>query len=301
MHQRAFATTILERAGMLDCDAAKTPGNPGMRYTKLDSPPASEHGQRTAERTRYHTLVGSLNFLVSVTRDDMRYSQGKAAKFCQNPGDVHIQSLQHLFRFLKGSIEYGVNFVWSATDAPKLDGPLDIVAWSDSSFADDIDSAKTTLGFVIQVNGSTVAAMSKLSPRVDSCVNHSELGAFDEATAPPDLTDGASISLVKTSRSVVWVRGVKAELERRDERSIAPTRVNVDSAGVLAMLKGITVKAANGHIFRSLAENRERVNDDRSVLPVKVGTADNLANALTKQEAPGTSVKQLLLITGPKQ
>ena len=200
-----------------------------------------------------------------------RYSQGKAAKFCQNPGDVHIQNLQHLLRFLKGSDEYGVNFVWSATDAPKLDGPLDIVAWSDSSFADDIDSAKTTLGFVIQVNGSTVAAMSKLSPRVDSCVNHSELGAFDEATAPPDLTDGASISLVKTSRSVVWVRGVKAALERRDERSIPPTRVNVDSAGVLAMLKGITVKAANRHIFRSLAENRERVSDDRSVLPVKQG------------------------------
>ncbi len=142
----AFSTTILERAGMLDCDIAKTPGNPGMRYTKLDSPPASEHGQRTAERTRYHTLVASLNFRVSVTRDDMRYFQGKAAKFCQNPGDVHIQNLQHLLRFLKGSIEYGVNFVWSATDAPKLDGPLDIVAWSDSSFADDIDSAKTTLG-----------------------------------------------------------------------------------------------------------------------------------------------------------
>ena len=73
---------------------------------------------------RYHTLVASLNFLVSVTRDDMRYSQGKAAKFCQNPGDVHIQNLQHLLRFLKGSIEYGVNFVISAGP---MRSPLDSV------------------------------------------------------------------------------------------------------------------------------------------------------------------------------
>ena len=54
------------------------------------------------------------------------------------------------------------------------------VAYSDSSFADNIDTGRTTLGFVVQVNGSMVSAGSWLSPRVDSCVrvNHSGLIIF---------------------------------------------------------------------------------------------------------------------------
>ena len=66
------------------------------------------------------------------------------------------------------------------------------------------------------------------------------------------------------------------------------------------MLGDITLKAANKHIFRTLAENRERVNLDHTVVPVKVDTKDNLANAMTKQE-PGLreSAAQLREIAGP--
>jgi hypothetical protein len=38
MSQRPFCITILERAGLLDCNPAKTPAVHGRRYTKDDSP-----------------------------------------------------------------------------------------------------------------------------------------------------------------------------------------------------------------------------------------------------------------------
>jgi hypothetical protein len=183
------------------------------------------------------------------------------------------------------------------------DGPLRIEAWSDSSFADDTDTQRTTLGYIIKVNGTTIASASKLSTRVDSCVNHSELNAFAAATAPVkgELTDGASTSLMRTARTVAWVRGVKAGLERREETAMPPTPVYVDNAGVLSMLKGVTLKTANKHIYRALQENRERVNLDKSVEAIKIDTKDNLANALTKQERGiEESAAQLRLITGPR-
>ena len=152
------------------------------------------------------------------------------------------------------------------------------MAWSDSSFADDIDTGRSTLGALIKVNRATVSATSRLTPRVDSCVNHSELNAFAEVSAQSAnpsqlrgrLTDGASFALVKASRTVTWLRGIKAALERREVADMPPTPVRVDNAGVISMLADATLKSANRHIYRALAENRERVNLDKSVVVVKV-------------------------------
>ena len=101
------------------------------------------------------------------------------------------------------------------------------------------------------------------------------------AGVPPrqgQLTDGASTALLRTARTVAWVRGVKAGLERRTEQSFAPTPVYVDNTGVISMLKDITLKSANKHIYRALQETRERVHLDKAVVAVKVDTKDNIAN-----------------------
>jgi hypothetical protein len=307
MSQRSYAVTVLERAGMLDCKAARTPGIPGRVYTKAHCPVTDEQKAsllaQGLTKEVYHSVTASLNFLVSITRPDMLFVQGKMAKYCNNPGKEHFDIQKHALRFLKGTLDYGVEFVWRASDPRASDGPLNIAAWSDSSFADDVDTGRTTLGHLLQVNGTVISASSKLGARVDSCVNHSELRAFGAACAAPtpgDLTDGASVSLVKAGRTVTWLRGVKAALERRDVTSMPPTPVYVDNAGVISMLQGATLKAANKHIFKDLAENRERVNKDKAMMVVKVDTKTNLANAMTKQEhALLESAAQLRLIAGP--
>ena len=96
------------------------------------------------------------------------------------------------------------------------------------------------------------------------------------------------------------MRGLKAALERRDVATLPPTPVYVDNAGVLFMLDAKTLKPANKHIYRTLAELRERVHLDRIITAVKIHTKDNLANAMTKQEPDGTaSAAQLRQIAGP--
>jgi uncharacterized protein with NAD-binding domain and iron-sulfur cluster len=208
-----------------------------------------------------------------------------------------------MLRYIKGTLDYGVDFRFNAADPPPVDGPLTIEAYSDSSFADDVDAARTTIGYVIQSNGTTILACSKLSERVDSCVNHSELRAFDAVSSDTldEPTDGASVAFVKTARNLAWIRGVKAALEHRDIATMPPTPIHVDNAGVLSMLEGKTLKSANKHIYRTLAENRERVHLDKSVKAVKIATAANLANAMTKQEhGIAGSAAQLRMITGPR-
>ena len=305
MCQSDFALTILERANMLDANPVLTPAVPGRRYTKADCPKndaeAAQLQQRGLDKKMYHTVVASLNYLVAITRDDMRFVQGKTAKFCANPGPDHFAALKHQLRFLRGTLDYGIEFKWSASDPAPADGPITIQAWSDSSFADDVDTGKTTLGYVVKANGATVSAYSKLSKRVDSCVNHSELNAFSAASASDAApTDGSSLAFDVTAKSVAWLRGVKAALEGRDERDLPPTPIYVDNSGVESVINDVTLKPANKHVFRTIAANRERVHVDRLVYPVKVGTKDNLADLMTKQE-PGLreSAEKLRKITGP--
>jgi hypothetical protein len=222
---------------------------------------------------------------------------GKVAKFSNNPGLEHWKALKHVLRFVKGTLGYGVEFKWLADDQHPDDGPLKLEAWCDSSFADDVDTARTTLGFVIKANGATIMASSKLSTRVDSCVNHSEFRALQEVVGV-----GQQKMLLMTGRSLEWMRGVKADLEGRDSRKMPPTPVYVDNAGVITMLKGATLKQANKAIHRTWAEVRERVHMDKAVVVVKIGTTDNIANALTKQEhGIAKSAEQLRKIAGPAE
>jgi len=304
---------------MTDCNSVRTPATAGRRYinTKADCPQSDEERAQLAAtimtKKMYHTVVASLNYLVTITRDDMRFIQGKVAKYTQDPGREHILALKHALRFLKGTTDYGIEFVWSAEDNQPRGAPMKIEAWTDSSFADDIDTGRTTLGMVVKANDATVHSISKISSRVASCVNHSELEAFTElvegatllpaperAPPPGQLTDGAGMIFLRATRTLTWMRGVQAALEHRDVASIGAIKVNVDNAGVLAMLNGTVLACANRHIFRALAEARERVHLDKVAYPVKIATKDNIANALTKQE-PGLdeSAAQLRLITGP--
>ena len=304
MSQKPYAMTVLERGNALNANSVLTPAVPGRKYTKADCPANPEAVKALARRgmiqTWFITTVMSLAFLVSITRDDMRFIQGKVSKYCANPGAEHFLALRHMLKFLRGTTDYGIEFKWSASDPPPVDGPLTIEAWSDSSFADDVDTGRTTLGFIVKMNGATVSSYSKLSKRVDSCVNHSELRAFADAAGEAKVTDGSSMAFTETSRNVAYMRGIKAALERRDERAMPPTPIYVDNAGVISILEDVTMKPANKHIFRTIAENRERVNLDLAVRAVKINTKDNLANAMTKQE-PGLaeSAAQLRVITGP--
>ena len=303
MHQEQYALTVLERAGMQDCSPAKTPAVAGRNLSKTDGPATDTERAALEEKglhqSKYRSVCAAINYLATITRDDIRFAQGKNAKYCLNPGAIHFLAQQHLLKFIKGTTQYGVEFVWKASDPAPVDGPLTIEAFSDSSFADDIDTARTTVGNVIKVNGATVSATSKLGKRVDSCVNHSELDAFTDCV-DGTFTDSSACALVKTSRTVKWLRGIKAAFERRDEANMPPTPVYVDNAGVLSMVNDVTIKAANKHIYRTLAEARVLVQVEKVVTPIKIDTNDNISNAMTKQE-PGIekSAAQLRQVTGP--
>ena len=111
MSQPDYVTTILERVGMTDCNAAPTPACPGHVYTKADGPTTDEDLAELAAqgqtKSLYHTLTASTNFLAGTSRPDLVYAQGKNSKYCANPGAAHWRALKRKLRFIKGTSVVG--------------------------------------------------------------------------------------------------------------------------------------------------------------------------------------------------
>ena len=304
MHQQEYAANLVRRAGMAECKKVLTPAVPGRKYTKEDGPKTMEEVKALEGEGMtvpwYKSTIASTNYLRSITRPDLAFAQGKNAKFSNNPGKINYMALKHQVRFINSTQRYGIEFKWEATDPEPMDGPLTITCFSDSSFADDVDTGKSTVGNIIKVNGATIMVRSKLSSRPDSCVNHSELDAFKDIAEEDSTTTDKVDAFMHASRSLTWVLGVKAALEGRLVSSIPSTPVQVDNAGVMAVIRDRTMKSTNRHIYRAIYEIRDRVHREKIVHPVKIGTKDNVANALTKQEAAlRQSAEQLRCIAGP--
>ena len=83
------------------------------------------------DQSQYCTVNASVNFLVGMTRPDLRFINGKVNKYNANPGIQHFKAQKHAQRFIKGTKHYGIEFNWFAGHLEPPDGPLHMVAYSD--------------------------------------------------------------------------------------------------------------------------------------------------------------------------
>ena len=67
-----------------------TPMIPGTRLVKVDCP---ETPSPTLQR-RYRSIVGSIGYLVQMTRCDMAFAYDQLSLFLYNPGPVHMTAAE---------------------------------------------------------------------------------------------------------------------------------------------------------------------------------------------------------------
>jgi hypothetical protein len=82
LSQRHFAEDVLRTFEMWDCISALTPMKPGTRLTKEQSNPSPD----PAFHRRYRGIVGSLGYLVNMTRPDLAWSYSELSKYVQYRG-----------------------------------------------------------------------------------------------------------------------------------------------------------------------------------------------------------------------
>lgn len=145
LRQAAYATKLLERSGMQDCNSALSPMETRLKLSKdSDSP--------TVNATEYRRIIGGLRYLVH-TRPDLAFAVGYLSRFMEKPHEVHLAAVKRLLRYVAGTRGHGLHYA-------KQEGAVRLIGYSDADMAGDIDTRKSTTSIIFFLGTSPITWQS---------------------------------------------------------------------------------------------------------------------------------------------
>ena len=109
-------------------------------------------------RVPYASAVGSLMYAMVCTRPDIAHAVGVLSRFMSNPGKEDWTTVKLVFRYLRGTSDYGLCY----QGRPSLERVLDIHGFFDADWVGDLDQRRSTSGYVFGLFGGAVNWMSKI-------------------------------------------------------------------------------------------------------------------------------------------
>ncbi|XP_045831624.1 secreted RxLR effector protein 161-like [Trifolium pratense] len=103
-------------------------------------------------------MVGCLMYLLA-TRPDLAYSVCLVARFMDRPTEMHVVAIKRIMRYLKGTLTDGIMYNHFTEE-------MELVGWSDSDYAGDLDDRKSTSGYVFMLGSGAISWSSKKQPIV---------------------------------------------------------------------------------------------------------------------------------------
>ena len=252
--QERAVVDLLKRNRMQECKPKRVIATNHPQMTeKLDEPEVQ--GKELADRIQqYRALIGSLLHLAVWTRPDLSYVVGMLARHCSNPGKLHMGALKSILRYLQGT--RGCQLTYGLTERDNT-----LIAYSDADFAGDIDGAKSTSAYVIQLNGATVCYQSRKQTIVALSTAEAEL-----------------IALCECVRAVITVRNRLSEIGHMQPPA---TAIFVDNQTAIHLVSQPTGGRRTKHFNVRLKFVREQVA--RGTVSVKyISTDYNMSDLLTK-------------------
>ena len=126
----------------------KTPMDRDIKITKIDYEEMTERQAQFASRFPYQNVIGALLYLAINTRPDISYSVGVLARHCISPSFKACQAVVRVLMYIRSTAHIGIEY---------YDRDLDLHAYSDADWAGDLDSRRSTTGYVVFAAGGPIA------------------------------------------------------------------------------------------------------------------------------------------------
>ena len=125
--------------------------------------PKTQEEEEDMSRVPYASAVGSLMYAMVCTRPEISHVVGVLSRFISNAGKEHWTIVKQVFRYLRGTSDYGLCY----QERPGLERVLDIRGFVDADWATDLGQRRSTSGYVFSLFGGAVSWMSKRQSIVD--------------------------------------------------------------------------------------------------------------------------------------
>lgn len=236
---------------MCDCKPHMTPCDPNMQLHSGQSPSNSEEMAKM-KNIPYREAVGSLMFLATVSRPDVMFAVSQVSRFLNNPGPEHWTAIKRILRYLQGTKDKGIKY--GADD-------IQLSVYSDADFAGDVDTRKSTTGYVSIVAGGPVT----WSSHKQKCVSRS-------------TTEAEYIAASDTTVEIIWLRKFLQELGIEMHN---PTNLFVDNQSAIQLVKNTEQHKKTKHIDVKFHFIREKFQDG-TIYVSYISSDKQLADMFTK-------------------
>ncbi|XP_065635657.1 LRR receptor-like serine/threonine-protein kinase HSL2 [Quercus suber] len=140
------------------------------------------------------------------TRPDIAHVVGVMSRFMSRPGKQHWEAVKWILRYLKGSSDTCLYFIGASL---KLQG------YVNTDFTGDIDSRKSTTGFVFTLGGTTLSWASN-----------------PQKIVTLSTTEAKYVATIEAGKEMIWLHGFLDELGKKQEMGI----IHSDSQNTLQNL-----------------------------------------------------------------
>uniref|UniRef100_A0A1Y1N3K4 Reverse transcriptase Ty1/copia-type domain-containing protein n=2 Tax=Photinus pyralis TaxID=7054 RepID=A0A1Y1N3K4_PHOPY len=242
---------MLKRFNLEDSKPSTLPADPNVILSK-------DNDHIKDEGVPYREAVGSLMFAAITARPDIAFAVNVVSRFQNNQGAPHWNAVKRIMRYLKHTKDLGIRYTFS--DEP-------VHGFSDSDYASDVDTRKSTTGYVFNMANGAITWCSRR-----------------QQTTSVSTTEAEYVAAAEATKEAIWLRHLLSEISGK---SIENVQLYVDNQSAIKLVKNPIFHKRTKHIDVRYHFIKEKFqNGDIKIEYVR--SEDQLADILTK---PLVSVK----------
>jgi hypothetical protein len=155
------------------CNPTSAPIVKGDKYGSFQSP-RNQYEIDQIKLVAYASAVRTQMYAQVCTHPDLAFMTGMLSRYQKNPGIDHWNGIKKALRYIQGT--KGLMLTYERSDS------LEIVCYSDSDFADCLDTDRSTSGYVFKLAGGAISWSSSKQTVITSSMMYGEFVACYEAT-----------------------------------------------------------------------------------------------------------------------
>ena len=257
INQSTFTKALLKKFQFENCKPIATPVDVSQKLVN------SEEDSELFDPETYQSAVGALLYLSTRTRPDISYAVSNISKFSSKPSKQHWQAVKRIFRYLNGTIDYGILY-----EKEKIS---ECFGYSDADWAGDQTDRKSTSGHCFTIGSGIVTWKSNKQ----TCV------ALSTAEAE-------YVALSSAAQEAVWMQKLLQEIKFAKAE---PILIYEDNQSAIGLAKSSRHHVKSKHIDIKYNFIRSQVEEKRII--VEYCPTENMIADLFTKGLPSEKFKRL--------
>ena len=248
LSQPNYTEKVLKKFGMENCKPVSTPLEPRRKFQQLSS------SDEPFDIQTYQKVIGCLTYMSTATRLDIAAAVGVLPQYMSKPSKDHWMGVKRLLRYLKGTLNYALKFSAHGEQT-------ELNRYSDADWTGDVDTRRSTSGYVFQFGNGTISWSSRKQPTVAKFSTEAEYVALSSAT-----------------QEAIWLRRLTKDFGKQTD---APTTIYEDNQEATELAKNAKYHSRTEYIDICHHFVRERVVSNE-IRVIYCRTEDMVADIMTK-------------------